>query len=76
MPWALSLYWRCRQFGGLPAEGGVLDQDDHLMNLMEVCADAWRMSKSIDFTDPDFRERYWWIFPDERPKKKEEQGKK
>lgn len=48
----------------------MLAQDDHLMSLMEVCADAWQMAKNIDFTDPDFRERYWWIFPEERPKKK------
>lgn len=36
--WALELHDRCRRYNALPATGGVLDQDEWLLSMMETAA--------------------------------------
>lgn len=33
-PPELQLYWRCQRFSALPDSGGMLDQDERLINVM------------------------------------------
>lgn len=35
MPWPIGLYEQCRQFNALPRTGGILDQNNYEMSMMD-----------------------------------------
>ena len=57
-PWALELDRRCRRYNSLPEAGGVLDQDDLIMNLMIGAENTFSLSKKRmkDFTPSELKE--------------------
>jgi hypothetical protein len=42
-PWALTLGWRCQQWGALPRDGGMLDQREREMQAMMLALAAHRL---------------------------------
>ena len=66
-PWPIVLYNRCRLYGGLPNAGGVLDQDEQVMNLINWCliVQGWHTdsgdAKKIAKWTPDVFEYVGWL---------------
>jgi hypothetical protein len=57
-PWALELDRRCRRYNCLPEAGGMIDQDEFLINLMIGATNAFTLSQKRmkDYTAADVRE--------------------
>lgn len=44
-PWPLTLYHRCQQYNTLPRAGGILDQDDYVMQRMSHAANVYALAQ-------------------------------
>lgn len=60
MPWALELYFFCKNYNALPRAGGILDQDSFELMAMDRAAYAYHLYKKDmkHYTADDQRLKY------------------
>lgn len=64
-PWPLRLYADCQTYRTLPAAGGILDQHDALLDLMNLCADVYYTARRLSIADRAYIGFYEWLYPDD-----------
>lgn len=62
-PWPLALWYQCQNWNVLPEEGGYLDQDEELMELIGACVYASQLAtkslREFSKADMDYKD---WLF--------------